>query len=269
MEEIFYIFIFILGLIIGSFLNCVIYRLEKEESFLKGRSKCPKCRQELNWKDLIPIFSFLFLKGKCRYCKEPISWHYPLVEFATGLLFVLIFWSLNLEFISDFGFRISDFFTVCYLLTVCCLLVIIFVYDLKHYLIPDRVIFPGIGLALLYDLFLIFSSAEAWVKAEDFGFAILPSLLFLAIILFSRGRWMGLGDFNLAVFMGLFLGWPNIIAALFFGVFLGAIMGVGLIFLGRKKLSSEIPFGPFLVGGTFIAFFWGEKLINWYFDFLI
>lgn len=272
MEIIFYIIVFIFGLAVGSFLNCVIYRLEKKESFLKGRSYCPHCKHKLSWQDLIPLFSFLILRGKCRYCQKKISWQYPLVEITTGLLFVLIF---NFQFSpkGDFWlpvgqaifnqfsiFNFQNLIYLCFLFLVSCFLLIIFVYDLKHYIIPNKIIYPLIGITFLYQIF----------KVLDFGnwnfilSALFASGFFLAIVLISKGRWMGLGDVKLAFFMGLFLASPNILAALFFAFTIGAIIGVGLILGGKKALKSELPFGPFLILGTLIAFFWGQEIIQWY-----
>ena len=256
--EIFYFASFIVGLIVGSFLNCIIYRLEKGESFIKGRSYCPHCKHVLNWQDLIPIFSFLALSGECRYCRQPISWQYPLVDLATGIIFVLIgYYVFPSILLSTFYFLVSAF------------LIIIFVYDLKHYIIPDKVVYSGIIIAAIYQLFRIWNF-ENWglFRVSDLGLSILPAFVLLAIILFSRGVWMGLGDFKLAILMGLFLGWPNILFALFSAFFLGAIIGVVLVVLKKKGLKSEIPFGPFLVTGTFLALFWGEGIINWYISLL-
>lgn len=257
-----YSIIFIFGLIVGSFLNCVIYRLERNESFLRGRSYCPHCKHTLSWQDLIPLFSFLILKGKCRYCSRKISWQYPLVELATGILFIFIF-----------QLTIFNILSFCYLLTVSCFLIVIFVYDLKHYIIPDKVIYPAIVIALLFRIL-------NFLFVSDFGFrilnfktlitpflsAILASVFFLVIVSISRGRWMGVGDIKLAFLMGLMLGWPNILVALFLAFFIGAVMGAGLIISGKKTLKSEVPFGPFLVTGTFLAIFFGEQLVNWYFN---
>jgi len=248
----FYFLIFILGLAIGSFLNCVIYRLEKKESFLKGRSYCPNCKHKLSWKDLIPIFSFFELQGKCRYCKKPISFQYPLVELATGILFVSIF---NIAFpnllLSIFYFLISSF------------LIIIFVYDLRYYIIPDEVIYPAIIITLIFNSqFLIFNQDSIFKSSILSAFG--ASLFFLVIFLISKGKWLGFGDVKLALFMGLFLGFPNILVALFLAFFIGAIIGIGLILAKKKGLKSEVPFGPFLVTGTFIALFWGNQIINWY-----
>jgi len=288
-----YIFIFLLGLIIGSFLNCVIYRMEISSpplfrtgakrggsrfarSALSGRSYCPHCKHQLCWYDLIPVLSFIILKGKCRYCRKRISLQYPLVELATAFLFVLIFWHLGL------GFDLEQFGTIWilnlfFLFTIASFLIIIFVYDLKHYIIPDKVIFPAIGFVFLYQLFEIFEfRIFNLFRISDLGFRILAPLtnyfvvalgtatLFLAIVLITKGKGMGIGDIKLAFLMGLLLGWPSIFVALFLAFLIGAIIGIGLILTHKKTLKSEIPFGPFLVTGTFIALFWGEKLINFY-----
>ncbi len=263
MQNLVLLIIFIIGLTIGSFLNCVIYRLEKGESFLSGRSYCPNCRHILTWQDLMPVLSFLILKGKCRYCQKPISWQYPLVELGTGILFVLVFGILNLGFVSDFGFRISDFFTLTYHLLITCSLIVIFVYDLKHYIIPDKIIYPAIIIAGIFNFqFSIFN------EFSILKFSILSAsgaaAFFLLIVLISQGKWMGIGDIKLAFFMGLLLGFPNILVALFLSFFIGAIIGTALILFGKKTLKSEIPFGPFLVTGIFIAMFWGQMIIDWY-----
>ncbi len=271
----FYLIVFLFGLITGSFLNCIIYRLAPHIQVcerIKSRSYCPKCKHILKFQDLIPLFSFIILKGKCRYCQKSISWQYPLVELMTAFLFVLIFWHVGLINNLIFDIRILDFFTLFYFLIITAFLIIIFVYDLKHYIIPDKIIYPAIVIAFFYQLFEIWNFGRQPLEESpltglwNLGFSILPAGFFLAIILFSRGRWMGLGDFKLAILMGLILGWPNILVALFLAFAVGAIIGIGLIIFQKKTLKSEIPFGPFLVGATFITLFWGEKIINWYLD---
>lgn len=254
MNYFFYLIIFIFGLIVGSFLNCVIYRLEINKSALKGRSFCPHCQHQLSWQDLIPVFSFLFLKGYCRYCHQKISLQYPLIEIATGILFVLIFnhWLLDIGICS-----------LAYLFVISSFLIIIFIYDLKHYIIPDKIIYLAIAIAFLYQLF------NHWpliINNLDFIYsAVGASFFFLLIVLASRGKGMGVGDIKLGFLMGLILGWPNILVALFLAFLIGAIIGIGLIINRKKTLKSEVPFGPFLVTGTFLALFWGENIINWYF----
>jgi len=182
------------------------------------------------------------------------------VEISTGLIFLLIF---NFKFLIFNEFLIFNFQTLnlLYYLLIVCLLIIIFVYDLKHYIILDKIIFPAIGIAFLYQL--IFN----WVTLGTYlGAAFGAAAFFLFIVLVSQGKWMGLGDVKLVFFMGLLLGFPNILTALFLAFFIGAIIGVGLIVFGKKKLKSEVPFGPFLVGGTFVAMFFSQNLINWYLD---
>ncbi|PIW90288.1 MAG: prepilin peptidase [Candidatus Nealsonbacteria bacterium CG_4_8_14_3_um_filter_40_11] len=273
LNHLFYLAIPLFGLVMGSFLNCIIYRLQTGESFLKGRSFCPHCRHELSWQDLIPVFSFLILKGRCRYCQKPISWQYPLVELATGIIFLLIVWNLEFGICLEFGI-----WNLLFYLLISCFLIIIFVYDLKHYIIPDAVIYPAIAIAFLYQLFRMLN----FVNWNLFGIwnvesgilrpissAFLASLFFLAIVFLSQGKWMGLGDVKLAFLMGLFLGFPNILVALFLAFFIGAIIGIGLIISGKRTLKSEVPFGPFLITGTFIALFWGNQITNWYLSLFI
>ena len=250
------LFVFLFGLIVGSFLNCVIYRLEHKQSFLKGRSFCPHCQHTLSWQDLIPVFSFLFLRGKCRYCNKKISIQYPLVEIATGLLFLLIFTFFN------------NLFFVCFLFLISSFLIVIFVYDLKHFIIPDKVVFPAIAVALVFNFqFLIFNQFSIFNSL--ILSAVGASAFFLFIVLVSRGKWMGVGDIKLAFLMGLLLSFPHILVALFFSFLIGAIIGIGLILVKRKTMKSEVPFGPFLVIGTFIALFFGEIIINWYWGLFI
>lgn len=272
------IFVGIFGLIIGSFLNAVIYRLSKNESVAKGRSYCPHCKHALTWKDLIPVVSFLSLGGKCRYCSKKISWQYPLVEIITAGLFVGIY---SYQFSTGYAFALLQFLNwvnMLFLWYVACALVIIFAYDLKHYLIPDKILFPAIIVAFVYRL--IISFGESWIFSLHWQFvgylvaALVASGFFLGIFLISKGAWMGFGDVKLAILLGLLVGWPNILVALFLSFFFGAIIGVILMMLsaygrspeGRQKIGfkSEIPFAPFLILGTAVALFWGNELIYWY-----
>lgn len=249
-------FVFLFGICIGSFLNCFIYRQEEKKS-LKGRSFCPNCKHLLSWQDLFPVFSFLFLLGKCRYCKEKISWQYPLVEIFSGLLFVAFFSQ-------------ADIIRSLYLIIIACLLIIIFVFDLKHYIIPDRILFPAIAVASAYDIYIIFLSKDPVGIFLNFVLAISISAgLFLLIFLISMGKWMGFGDVKFAVLMGLLLGFPNVLSALFLAFFFGAIIGLITMVFKKKSFKSEIPFGPFLIFGTLMAIFWGKEIIQWYINLLI
>jgi prepilin signal peptidase PulO-like enzyme (type II secretory pathway) len=255
------ILIFIFGITIGSFLNVVIYRLKSNKSIIKNRSHCVFCNKKLDWFELIPIISFIIQKGKCRKCKKKIFWQYPLVEFFTGVIFVLVFSCF-------FDFTLFSIINIFFLLVISCLLIVIFVYDLKHYLILDKIIYPTIIIVFLYQLFSVWDFGNwnlfgAW--SLMFG-ALLGGAFFGIIVFVSRGRWMGIGDIKLGFLMGLFLGLNLFLVALFVTFLSGAIISAILLALKKKKLKSEIPFGPFLVGATFISLFWGSFLSNWYFN---
>ncbi|MBU1563954.1 MAG: prepilin peptidase [Patescibacteria group bacterium] len=268
----FFFIIFLFGLAIGSFLNVVICRLETKESILVSRSYCPKCKKSLKWFELIPIFSFLIQKGKCRYCGKKISIQYPLVELATGLLFLFVILNYSSVIPNLIGnpdlinFRwIPAFAGMTFNLIIISLLIVIFVYDLKHYIIPDKIVYPAIIIAGIFNFqFSIFN------EFSIFKLSILSALgasgFFLSLVLISKGKWMGLGDVKLAFLMGLILGWPNIFIALFLSFAFGAIIGLILIAFKKKGLKSEIPFGPFLISSTLMTMFYSQNLINWYQD---
>lgn len=269
------LFIFVFGLIVGSFINCVVYRLESGKSFLRGRSYCPNCKHGLNWNDLIPVFSFLYLKGRCRYCGNKISAQYPIVEISTGIIFIMIF---NFQFLSFKEFSVFNFQNIIYLLfllVVASFLMIIFVFDLKHFIIPDKVLYPLIAIVFLYRVYFLIIGHLVFFRYSGLGVgysnltnyllsALFASAFFWGIIFLTKGKGMGMGDAKFAVFMGLFLGFPDILVALFFAFSIGAIIGIMLMAFKKKKLKSEIPFGPFLIIGTAIAFLWGSPIVSWY-----
>lgn len=234
------ILFFVLGLIFGSFFNCLIYRIENNQSFLRGRSFCPNCKRELSFFDLIPVLSFLLLKGKCRYCQSKISIQYPLVEFFTGVLF----YSCYLKF-----FHQSFFLTIFYLI-LFSFFILIFVFDLKHYAVPDSILFPPIFLAGFYKI-----SNFSLQKISEFFLPFLPSFIFLFLILISKEKWFGWGDFWFSVLMAEILDFKMIFFALTFSFILGAIISIFLLILRKKTLKSKIPFCPFLILGTLFAIF--------------
>ncbi len=266
MELIFYPFIFLFGLVVGSFLNVVIFRLESGEQVARGRSHCQYCRHTLEWHDLIPVLSFLALGGKCRYCKKKLSIQYPLVELATGMLFVFTVQFFDIRYLI---FDIKNLLTISYYLFITSALIVIFVYDFRHYIIPDKIVYSAIVITFLYQLAISqypISNIQYFISFILAAF--LASGFFFAIVVITKGAGMGGGDVKLAFLMGLALGWPKILAALFLTFTIGAICGIILIALKRKKFKSEIPFGPFLVLGTFAALFWGEEIVKWYAGYL-
>lgn len=246
------ILIFTFGLIVGSFLNAVIWRIKHKKSFLKGRSICPQCKHELGVLDLIPVFSFLFLRAKCRYCKKKINWQYPLVELATGLGFVLVE--------TCHGMSLQTFFYII----IFCFLIIIFVYDLKYGLILDRVSIPAMVIAFAGNLII---GQEVWWSLI-LGAAI-GGGIFLAQFLISKGKWVGGGDLRLGVVMGLLLGWEKVLVALFLAYISGALVAVVLLLQKSKKMKDAIVFGTFLSAATFVTMLYGDKIIDWYLGFIL
>jgi len=265
MDSLILLVVFVFGLVIGSFLNVVIFRLGTEDDIINSRSKCLACGHQLAWYDLFPVISFLSLGGKCRYCRKKISWQYPLVEIATGALFVALFYTVFL----GYNFVFLNVFNFLSLLFIFSALVVIFVFDLKQYIIPDEVIFPAIAVAFLALMVkVIFSSSvlDFSLFANFFGAALLAGGFFLFLVVVTRGEGMGGGDVKLGFLMGLVLGFPKILLALFFAFISGALVGVFLMALGKKKMKSMLPFGPFLICGFLLSFFWGSEIISWYWE---
>lgn len=248
MDYLLYFLLFFFGTFIGSFLGVIIYRLPRGESIVGGRSHCDHCNKSLTPLDLIPVFSFLFLRGKCRHCKTKLSWFYPVVEVVTGILFVIA--ALHVGGV----YQIS---MVYYLFLVSVLIVIFFI-DLKNGIIPFSVIFPAIIVSFLYLIFLQNSLVVNHILAGVGAF-----LFFLVLFLATRGRGMGFGDVVYVFFMGLVLGFPNIVVGLYIAFVTGALISLILVWLKLKKLKGGIiPFGPFLVFGTLIGLFWGYVFIK-------
>ncbi len=242
------VIVIVIGLVIGSFLNAVIFRLHSQESFFSGRSKCPHCQHPLAPADLVPLFSFMLLRGRCRYCHKPISWQYPMVEAITAAVFAL----LSIQYpVSSIQFWLALIFA--------SVMIVIAVYDFKHYLILDKVIWPTALFSIIVNL--VFGWHYALVNLLC-GLALAG--FFAAQYFFSRGRWIGLGDVKLGFLLGNILGWPLTITCLVLAYFSGALVGVGLIAAGRKHLSSKIAFGTFLGGSAILTMIYGQQLTSWY-----
>jgi len=271
-----FLFIFIIGLCVGSFLNVLIYReaigdLRSKMKDLRfknwlptwflGRSYCDYCKKQLMWYDNIPLFSFLLLKGKCRFCHKKISFQYPLIEFLTGIEFVWIYFLIqsNLNFFSRFEGFYSFSTLFAWLLLGACFLAI-FVADIKYQIIPDGAVFLGILIVLIKLWFDYYFTGM--IDFSVFLSALGASLFFLLLIFLTSGKGMGFGDVKLALLMGLILGFPKILMALAFAFLTGAIVGVILITARKKKLKSKIAFGPFLILGTVFALIYGEKILS-------
>ncbi len=246
---------FIFGTLIGSFLNVVACRY-KTGMTIGGRSKCFSCNKTLTWLELFPVASFVAQRGKCRKCRSRISWQYPVVEVGTGILFVLIFFYFPpLSFASG----VTTFFY----LFITALLMVITIYDSKHKIIPD----PLVYTFSLVAFFFMFISPDFSLRLPSlFHFLAGPllALPFFLLWFFSKGKWMGLGDAKLAIGIGWTLGLSSGISAIILAFWIGAIISLFwmAVVFGKFKTHYEIPFGPYLVLGMYIVLFWKVQIFD-------
>ncbi len=248
-------FLFVIGLALGSFLNVVVLRLNTGEN-LRGRSRCFSCLRKLEWRDLVPVASYLAIRGRCRTCGSGISAQYPIVELVAAALTTGAAYMMFGVSVPQDPVRILQ-----YILVVKFLLILLAasVYDLRHKIIPDQLSF------LLFITAAVLEAVVAWQQRPfyvDEGFLLYDIVagigafaFFAGIWLISKGAWMGFGDAKIALPIGLFLGFPNIMYALLAAFWSGAIIGIALLASKRMSRKSEIPFAPFLALGTYIVFF--------------
>ena len=236
--------IFLFGITIGSFLNVCIYRIPKKEDIVLERSHCMSCGNVLKWYELIPVFSFLFLRGKCRNCGAKLSMQYPMIELLNGILYLLV--------VAVKGFTIeSVLFCIC-----TSVLIVIAVIDWRTYEIPFgcNVIIGILGMVR------IVTDLSHWYEYV-IGFCAVSGL-FLLIYLITKGRGIGGGDIKLMAAAGLLLGWQKILLSLMIGSIAGSVIHLTLMKLKNKE--RVLAFGPYLAFGIFIAMLYGNELINWY-----
>ena len=245
------------GVVLGSALNAFVWRLHAKKSWVKGKSICEACKHELAGKDLVPVLSWLYLRGRCRYCRKPISIQHVAVELATGALFAL----------SALVLKPTDTLTWAVFIIWLWLLVqliILFIYDLRWMILPNKVTYPAIGLALATLMLIAVAGAPMQVWLGPLEAAAIAGGFFYFLAAIAGGRLMGGGDVKLVFLMGLILGVQKLALALFIGFNSAAIVSVALIILKLRKRSDHIPFGPFLIAGTIIAYLYGHVIITWY-----
>jgi leader peptidase (prepilin peptidase)/N-methyltransferase len=246
--------IFVLGLIVGSFSNVCIYRIPKNESIIFPASHCPKCSSPIKPVDNIPLLSYILLKGRCRNCKSKISIQYPIVELLTGLIYLTIY--------LIYGLSIQ---TLVYIILSSALIIIAFI-DLNEEIVPDVISLPGIVIGFIISFFVPYISFVNSALGVLVGGGIILIIGLGGSVIFKKEA-MGGGDVKLAAMIGAFLGWRYIIISLFLGFFLGALAGIILIMSKIKSREDAVPFGPFIVLGSFITLLWGERIISWYLGF--
>ncbi|HSF32454.1 MAG TPA: prepilin peptidase [Candidatus Tectomicrobia bacterium] len=242
--------VFAFGLIIGSFCNVVIYRLPQGKSIATPGSQCRACGGSIRPWDNIPLLSYFILKGRCRFCQEPISVRYPLVEFATGLLFIVLYLKFGVSFLF-----------VIYASMASTLLVVALI-DLDYKIIPNIITLPGIIVGLSLSL-----SGLPITPLTSFLGVLTGGTLFYLIAFISKGG-MGGGDIKLIAMIGAFLGWQGSLFTIFSSALLGSMVGVILMLLGKKGRKDKVPYGPFLSCGAIIFVLSGDDLIQWYLDLL-
>ncbi|HCQ31156.1 TPA: prepilin peptidase [Candidatus Collierbacteria bacterium] len=266
------LFLFGLGLVWGSFLNVVIWRMPRGKSVADGRSICPKCKHVLAWKYNIPLLSYVFLRGKCAYCHKSISIRYPLIEFMTGIFFVWWF-AVGFNFFKLVGSPWSYIQPVFWLVTGLVMFTIL-VIDLLYMVIPFGLNLTLFSLALAYRVgltsFGIMNSAD-FFRALASGAGVCLLFVFLQAVTkaVKKVDGFGLGDIYLAPSLGLLLGWPKILPGMFSAFVLGSVVGLILIATKKKKMTQYLPFGPFLIIGTAISLLWGSAIWTWYMSLIV
>ncbi|KKT82506.1 MAG: hypothetical protein A3B99_03030 [Candidatus Yanofskybacteria bacterium RIFCSPHIGHO2_02_FULL_44_12b] len=234
---IFYVFTFVLGLVIGSFINVVLFRLDREGGIFLGRSKCTKCLARLKWYDLFPLFSYLQIKGRCRYCKKKLSAIYPIVELTTACVITLYF------LMNGLGLGALSLYSLFILL----LLVMLVFFDILYLIIPDKV-----TLLMVASSFLFLSFAGRSHFYNGLISAFIFGTFFAMIYIISKGEWMGLGDAKLSFAIGLILGYPFGLFAIIISVWVAALFGTLLMALKKADLKTALPFGSFLSAVTIL-----------------
>lgn len=295
MEILLYVLIGVLGLVVGSFLNAYVWRTYTREeskskqeesgtapsvgqaqgkqkpsdskengsapdSVLRGRSACPGCGHTLHVRDLVPVVSWLWLRGKCRYCKNDISWQYPVVEIATAGLFILSVWW--------WPFVLGDSVSWIQLgvwLGITALIIALSTYDLRWYILPDVMLLPLLTFILAWQALAAIGGAplQQWLIGPVLGGAG-AFLFFYLLHVAGRGRWMGGGDVKLVFVLGLLVGGIATVVGLFIGFLSAAAIGMALIVSRHKSRRDMVPFGPFLLLGFWLAFFFGDRIAQWY-----
>ncbi len=246
------IILFVVGICVGSFVNMLVYRTGISYKVIKikvskvnkvrnnNRSFCDFCGRQLSWYENIPIVSWLALGGKTKCCHNPLPWEYPFVEVGMGVLFILY----------SMKFELNEATAITFVFGLVILTMLIFsgVFDAKYMILPDFSTYLLTSIAMM--LFW-----QNWITGA-------LSMMFLAILHFgTKGKGMGMGDVKLALFMGVLLGFPKIVIAYYVAFVVGAIVGVGYVLIKKKKTNSKIPFGPFLILGTMVAWWWGDRIV--------
>jgi leader peptidase (prepilin peptidase) / N-methyltransferase len=243
----------LLGLCVGSFLNVCIYRLPRGESLVSPPSRCPACGRPLRWFDNVPVVSWVLLRGRCGQCRAPISAQYPIIEIITALLWLLIAW------LTPPGWLLAS------RLVLGTALIVLFMIDLEHQLLPNRITLPGIAVGFAFSLVTPVGPVNSLLGIL-LGGGVLYAIA-AGYYLLRKEEGMGMGDVKMLAMVGAFLGWRAVLLTLVLSSFAGAVIGVLIMVWHRGNLRYALPFGTFLAVGTLISMLVGEPLLTWYFAF--
>jgi prepilin signal peptidase PulO-like enzyme (type II secretory pathway) len=261
------IYLFILGLCLGSFINALTWRLHEKKDWVKAHSQCPRCGHSLAAIDLIPVISWLTLRGRCRYCGQPISKQYPLVEFLAGLVFTGSYWFWP----DSLAYNSQKILLITWLASSVGLIALL-VYDLRWMLLPNKLIYPTLAIAAAGQfLYLIVYASDKPIFLLNWFFSVVIAAgLFFVLFLISEGRWIGFGDVRLGLITGTMLHFPSrSLLMIFLASILGLFFTLPSLVSGRRQLNARLPFGPFLIIATVICLLFGTSFINWYTSLLI
>ena len=246
------VFIAVVGLMVGSFLNVCVHRLPRGESLAWPPSHCPNCRTPLKPYDNVPVVSYLLLKGRCRGCGAPISVRYPIIEILTAALFLAAYWLFEPPLLYQ---RIL----------FACAMVVLFFVDLEHHRLPNEITLPGIGVGFICSFAMLPGWRDSLIGILVGGGSLwLLGWLWLVI---RKEEGMGFGDVKMLAMIGAFLGWKVTIATLLFATITGSLVGVGLIAAQRGNMKTALPFGCFLAIGALAGSVVGDPIVNWYLAF--
>jgi leader peptidase (prepilin peptidase) / N-methyltransferase len=247
------VFVTLLGFFLGSFMNVCIYRLPRKLSPVRPRSGCPKCGHMLAWYENVPVLSYLFLRGKCRSCGTRISPMYPIIESITGAMFL-----------AGYLWYGPSALLIVRLLFGCAMIVL-FVIDLQHKILPNVITLPGIVVGLL----LSEVAGPGWL-ASLIGLAVGAGSLFVIAEVYYRVRHeegLGMGDVKMLGMIGAFLGWKLVLVTLVLSSVAGSLVGIGVLITKKESLKYALPFGTFLAVAAMVAAVAGDSLVNWYLQF--
>lgn len=243
----------VLGVSVGSFLNVCIYRLPRRQSLVSPPSRCPACGQPLRWYHNIPVVSWITLRGRCAHCRAPIAIQYPVIEIVTALVWVLVVW------MTPVGWLLAA------RLILATALIVLFMIDLEHQLLPNVITLPGIAIGLAFSFVAPPGPVDALL-----GILVGGGILYgiaAAYYFVRREEGMGMGDVKMLAMVGAFLGWRAVLLTLVLASFAGAIIGMIMMALQKGDMRYALPFGTFLAVGTLIAMLFGDALLEWYLGF--